>query len=234
MRMRSIVRRLRTVGRILVGRDLLVRRDVRVRKERFGSEYGGWDLAIEHLVRDPVIYSFGVGEDISFERALIDRFKLTVHAFDPTPKSIKWIMSQKLPDGFIMHQYGIAATDGMLQFNPPENPAHVSYTLTDRPSADGATISAPVKRLATVMRELGHTHIDVLKMDIEGAEYEVIGDLVASKIFPAQLLVEFHHRLPNIGSGRTKDAIEMLRQTGYLLFSISPTNEEFAFILRTS
>jgi len=36
-------------------------------------------------------------------------------------------------------------------------------------------------------------------MDIEGAEYEVIDDLIASGIRPKQILVEFHHRFKNVG-----------------------------------
>ena len=42
------------------------------------------------------IYSFGVGEDVSFDLCLldyIDKYKLgsgKVYAFDPTPKSINW------------------------------------------------------------------------------------------------------------------------------------------------
>ncbi|GIS18490.1 MAG: hypothetical protein CM15mP120_04060 [Pseudomonadota bacterium] len=43
------------------------------------------------------------------------------------------------------------------------------------------------------MRDLGHDHLDVLKMDIEGAEYAVLDDMLQSNILPDQLLVEFHH-----------------------------------------
>ena len=39
-----------------------------------------------------------------------------------------------------------------------------------------------------------------MKMDIDGAWYEVLDDLPASPIKPTQLLVEFHHRFPGIAS----------------------------------
>jgi hypothetical protein len=44
------------------------------------------------------------------------------------------------------------------------------------------------------MAELGHTHIDILKMDIEGAEWDVLTD--DSKPLPSigQLLVEVHEQ----------------------------------------
>jgi hypothetical protein len=42
-----------------------------------------------------------------------------------------------------------------------------------------------------------------MKMDIEGAEYEVLDGLLSSPIKPTQLLVEFHHRFPGIGLEKT-------------------------------
>jgi len=67
------------------------------------------------------------------------------------------------------------------------------------------------------MRELGHEYIDILKMDIEGAEYDVIKDIHHLNIRPQQILVEFHHRFPGVGIKRTKEAIEELYSMGYQL-----------------
>lgn len=49
--------------------------------------------------------------------------------------------------------------------------------------------------LGQVMEKLGHQWIDVLKMDIEGHEWNVFGDFYAkpgSRLPATQLLVEFH------------------------------------------
>jgi len=50
--------------------------------------------------------------------ALIREIGVTIHAFDPTPKSIKWVKAQNFPKSFIMHEYGIADFDGIVTFNP--------------------------------------------------------------------------------------------------------------------
>lgn len=231
--MKKVTRKLRTLLRATVGQDFLVKRDVIVEKERFGSDYGGWDIVATELDSNSVVYSIGVGEDASFDIALINRWDLTVHAFDPTPKSIEWVRRQGFSKNFVMHNYGIAAFDGDVSFNPPENPDHVSHTILDRPATNAKSISVPVKRISTTMRELGHDHIDVIKMDIEGAEYDVIEDLGKSNIRPGQILIEFHHRFPGIGIKKTRESISKIRSMGYLLFSISDTNEEFCFILRS-
>ena len=186
-----------------------------------------------------VVYSFGVGTDISFDLALIDKFGSTIHAFDPTPKSIEWIKQQSLPKTFVLHEYGLAASDGIMTFYPPENPDHVSHTAIARDTAARKTaaretagpdaIQVQMKQLSTIMNELGHKDIALLKMDIEGSEYEVIRSLVSSPIRPKQLLVEFHHRFPEIGTRKTLLAIQQLRQIGYRLFSVSDSGEEFGF-----
>jgi hypothetical protein len=86
-----------------------------------------------------------------------------------------------------------------------------------RASADGGgggaaqTAMAPVRHIATIMKELGHGSIDLLKMDIEGAEYGVIEDLSSSQIPIGQICVEFHHRWKEIGPSKTRRAIDCLR-----------------------
>jgi FkbM family methyltransferase len=228
--MKSIVRALSRLFKVAIGKEFIVRPDVVCAKERFGSAYGGWDVITTSIDTHSIVYSFGVGDDASFDTALIEKFNLTIHAFDPTPKSIAWVKKQRLSDRFVMHDYGIAAFDGNASFNPPENPDHVSHTLLERPSTRAKAISVPVKRLSTIMEELGHEHIDVLKMDIEGAEYDVIKDINESDIRPRQILVEFHHRFPNVGIKRSKEAIDGLRYMGYQVFSVSATNEEYCFV----
>ena len=47
---------------------------------------------------------------------------------------------------------------------------------------------------------------------------------------PSQLLVEFHHRFPNIGFEKTNNAIKNLHKIGYRIFSVSKTGRELGFI----
>lgn len=232
--MRGIIRKLRYIVRAALGKELPAKPDLICKKERFGSDYGGWDVVIEGLNSRSVVYSFGVGEDASFEMGLIQKYGLLVHAFDPTPRSIDWVNRQHFPDNFVMHDYGIAAFDGEAFFNPPENPDHVSHTILDRPATKSNAISVPVKRLGSIMREIGDRHIDVLKMDVEGAEYEVIRDIQRSDIRPGQILLEFHHRFPGVGIERTLESIEVIRSMGYGMFSVSASREEYCFLLNRS
>ena len=192
--------------------------------------YGQWTVCPDALDEHSVVYSFGVGEDITFDLAIVEQFNLHLFAFDPTPRSITFIERQRLPPGMRFYPWGIADRDGTARFNPPEDPEHVSHTLLDRPSTREHAIEVPVKRLAGIMAELGHDHIDVLKMDIEGAEYAVIEDIVASRLSIGQILVEFHHRFSGVGPRATRRAIERLNQAGYKIFNVGANRVEFSFI----
>lgn len=221
---------LRRAYNVVRRRDFYEKIDVKMNTERLGSVYGGWDVAIKSIGPNSIVYSVGLGEDASFDLGLVQRFGVTVHIFDPTPKSLAWAKLQNFPKNLVVAGVGLAGQDGNASFYPPTNAENVSHSIFDQ-TTNSKAIVVPMKRLATLMNERQHDHVDILKMDIEGSEYEVIDDLVSGTIRPGQILVEFHHRLPGIGIKRSKEAITKLRSIGYLLFHVAPTGEEFSFIL---
>jgi FkbM family methyltransferase len=191
---------------------------------------GVWTVDPTLLTKDSTVYCVGVGEDISFDLGLISRFGCTVHAMDPTPRSIQYVREQKPPEQFRMHEWGLAARDGQVTFYPPENPRHVSHTFLARKETEHLAITVQVLSLGTIMNRLGHIKLDLLKIDIEGAEYEVIDDIVARNYPITQLLIEFHHRFPQVGNSKTVEAIRKLNDAGYKIFAISESAEEYSFI----
>ncbi len=214
--------------RVLGGRDLWQPVQRHCETLLLGNMGASWCVAPEGLSPASLVYCAGVGEEISFDLELIERFGAEVHAFDPTPRSIRWIASRALPDRFVFHDYGLADFDGTTHFHAPENSAYVSHTMLRRGQIN-APVAARVHRLPSIMKMLEHSKIDVLKMDIEGAEYAVLADLLASGIRPRQILVEFHHRWPEIGPAKTRASVRALNEAGYSIFHVSPSGEEFSF-----
>jgi FkbM family methyltransferase len=203
---------------------------VRVNTALHGTEYGGWTICPDHLSACSTIYSFGIGEDASFDTEVIRHYGAEVHAFDPTPKSLDWVKKQSWPAKFHFHPIGIGASDRVAAFFPPENPGHVSHSILERGSAASA-IQVKLQRLATIAEKLGHREIEILKMDIEGAEYEVVDDLVKTpEVRIRQILVEFHHFFPGIAVEATDTAIRQLDAAGYRVFNVSKRGYEYSFI----
>ena len=216
-----------------MGRDVRTPIQVKCRREFLGSIYGGWCVCPDRLNPDSVVYSIGVGEDISWDLAMIERFGVHIHAFDPTPKSIAWIKSQQLPDKFHLHEFGVATFDGVARFAVPR-PGFASYSMNDaRNSPSTSVVEAPVRRLTSLMEIAGHAgrRIDVLKMDVEGAEIDVIEKFPSMGVEVDQFLVEFHHTVGNLAQvASTRRAIQTLNQCGFRLFYNSPVGKEFSFL----
>jgi FkbM family methyltransferase len=194
-----------------------------------GARSGVWTVCPDGLGPDSIVYSFGVGDNIAWELALIERFGLTVHAFDPTPASVAWLSGQTQPDRLHFHALGIADRDGTCFFHLPPRGSRFNYFPSMRRTG-AEDVELPVQRLPTIMAELGHQRMDVLKIDIEGAEYAVLAGLLAAGIPATQLLVEFHHHLPGVGLGATLRAVRDLNQVGYRIFDISERGLEFSFL----
>ena len=199
--------------------------------EVYGSGGGSWLLAPGALDAESVVYSFGVGRDISFDLELIEKHGARVHAFDPTPVSIAWLQQQDLPEGLEFHDYGIAAHDGEIEFFAPRKATSTHFTPVERyRGSQQEKVSAKVFSLSSIMRTLGHSHIDLMKMDIEGGEYEVIEEIVRERVPIGQLLIEFHHMYETIPLSKTLEAVEALRSIGMQVCAISERSYELSMV----
>lgn len=215
------------------GRELWLKNDV----EREVLESDGWKYLPDLLRADSVVYSLGVGDSIDLDMDLIHHYGLTVHAFDPTPYSEEWIATVELPANLVFHPWAAAGEDGSLRLfrrvNKRGRKSKVMWTA-EGDAGDGTDfIDAPAYTIRSMMQKLGHERIDLLKIDVEGAEYDILDGLADVEKAPTQLLVEFHHRFPGIGKQRTAASIENLRQLGYEIFAISETGREIGFVLNS-
>ena len=95
-------------------------------------------------------------------------------------------------------------------------------------AADGDTViggrTLPVRTLATLMKDNGHAWIDLLKIDVEGAEWEVLENLVAQgggKPLPiSQAQVEFHVGWGDHGPQDAVNLLEALDDAGMRVFHV--------------
>ena len=194
--------------------------------------FGGWSLRPAGLGPDSIVYSFGVGDNVAWDLEMIRRFGCTVHAYDPTPASIAWVARQALPPQFVFHDCGIASFDGTLEFYPPrkDGNTHYSHERRGRLFDRRKPIGGRVERLSTIMRGLGHDRIDVLKLDVEGSEFEVIPDVVDSGIPIDQLLVEIHYRFRSRSFRQGMALIDCVKASGMRCVHVSERGFEFSLV----
>ncbi len=223
--------------------------------QKYGTNYGGWLIPQNiNLNENSVVYSAGVGEDISFDLILSHLFKCKIHLIDPTTKAVKHFKKIKrfytqedyILSGGIQHDYipiiknlkpqlnsivyhnvGLWDSEGSLKFYKQKNRNYVSQSLVENMFGDSYDI-VDVKPLSKLMEENNHTAIDLLKLDIEGAEINVLNNMLDNKIYPRYLCVEFDLYLKKKDvNNETKTVISRLLQSGYKIIGNDNYNITF-------
>jgi FkbM family methyltransferase len=165
-----------------------------------------------------------VGEDVTFDLGLIEHFGCHVWGIDPTPRAAGYVRKM-VPDEGRYHfvPEGLWSTTGVQRFYAPVNPSHVSHSIVNLRQTD-SYFEAQCRRLSDLMHENGHDHLDLLKLDIEGAEFEVMQTLHEDGVFPAIVAVEFDQpaSLASIA-----EASQQMKASGYQLVSIDRWNYTF-------
>lgn len=192
--------------------------------ESFGG-INSWNIFTRHLDKNSIIYSAGVGRDISFEKAVVSRFKVNIELFDPSPTGIATMeLAENNISNIHFTPVGIAGKSAIARFSPPENELEGSFTVALK---SDLFVEFQCKDLSRLMEERGHLSIDLLKLDIEGFEYEVIDDIINKSIDIRQICVEFHHFINGIKICETLKAIANLRAAGYMM--IYKTRFDYTF-----
>jgi len=166
---------------------------------RLGDDYGGWVLCtpLGATFHGQLVYTIGIGRNIEWDKAMIKHYGTVHHGWDPTPTAVDFFTKKQIPDGFHFHKTGLGPTDGNLTLKLPEG-NHDSYTVMDYQNSaqEGTITTVPILTVDSMMKRLGHRHLAILKIDIEGAEFAVIDEWVRLQYnIPAdQVLIEFHER----------------------------------------
>jgi FkbM family methyltransferase len=146
-----------------------------------------FDLDADSIVLDVGAYT---GEWAAKVR---DRVGCTVHAFEPAPGLVAALETRFAADDRVhVHPYGLGARDetALLEL---AGPGSTTFGDGSHPATEVA-----IRDVAEVLEELGVRRIDLLKLNIEGGEYDVLDRLASTGwlLHVDQLLVQFHEWHP--------------------------------------
>lgn len=191
---------------------------------RLGSAGAGWWVPESCVKPGAVAYCAGAGEDITFDLALLER-GCSVTTFDPTPRAIAHVR-RTVPAhaAFRFEPVGWWDADEEVRFYAPRDPAHVSHSALNLQHTSEFFV-APVRRVDRLMADLGDDHVDLIKMDIEGAELRVIPALIEHGPVPDVLCVEFDQPQPLRSLLAT---VRALREVGLELNKVERWNFTFS------
>jgi FkbM family methyltransferase len=179
-----------------------------------GSAWGGWTVPEGLIEPSWLCYSVGAGADISFDLELIRRHRVRVRAVDPVAEYVSLAArhAQREPR-LSVHHAAIALVDGPVRMQVTHDP--VSRSVSAAGLYDGHRfVELPGRTLSSLMAELGDGRVDLLKLDVEGSEYDVIPTLDLQRMGVKVLATQLHH------TGSVRDAralIARLERAGYVL-----------------
>lgn len=191
---------------------------------RLGSKSGGWFVPLEALRPEGVCYCAGLGEDGTFDIELARQHHCSVFTFDPTPRAVAY--AERALKGIAQLTFvpvGLWSESKTMKFYAPRDSRHVSHSVANLQHTS-TYFEAPCKAIREIMKDLGHQHIDILKLDIEGAEFEVLQSLQRDQIRPRALCVEFDQPASMIQMVRQ---VRCLARWGYDLVMIDGWNLTF-------
>ena len=205
---------------------------------RLGTKYGGWWIDGDAIGANPLMIDCGLGRDISFPVAFLARFGGTVVGIDPNPESLDYCRALS-PAGMQLWDKAFWKSAGESQtfFLPrsretlPSGADGVSGSLVNSHAyvEGGVKLNVTTTSFDEVLARVGRNECDVLKLDIEGAEYEVLNDLCARGRlgWVRQLLVEFHHRATHYTMAETQAVVARIEKSGFRLVHVEGRNHIF-------
>jgi FkbM family methyltransferase len=201
-------RRRRGTARAPAGRDpaiasLLERGLRRVRRvfwrttmershERWVADRGDERLRLDYpLDRSSVVLDVG-GYEGRWAEQVAARFGCDLHVFEPVPAYADAIEARLGPGhGVTVHRYGLAGRDGEVAFTLAADGSSALRGI-------GTPVRVPMRAAAGVFDELGLVRVDLMKVNIEGGEYELLEHLLDRGLMPriVHLQVQFHDFVP--------------------------------------
>lgn len=191
---------------------------------------GNYFIDTNHLLdANSIVYSFGILKDIQFDVAMVDKFDCSVFMYDPTPQSIEFMETHKANKQLRFFPKGVWTEQTVLKFfQDPEGGS--ASAVFDFASSD--YFDAPCDTIDSFMKENGHSNIDVLKMDIEGAALPILEYMQQNDIQPKQIIVELERPKKDVDQlidffFRVNALLDYYRKNDYSIFKLPKEKSKY-------
>ena len=225
----------------------------------FGSKTSGWDIVPNDSLVNSEIISCGVGEDISFEIELINKYNCRVILIDPTPRSIHHYnniiknlghkkktkysstANQKITSydlkkikkkNLILIKKAIYNKNNkVLNFFSPINKNNVSHSLILNENLSKKNfLSIKTISIDKIIKTNHIRNLNLIKLDIEGIAPQIILDMMTKKIFPKQICFELDE-LNYSDFGKFNQILLLKKISKKNGYALIKTTDEMNFIL---
>lgn len=169
---------------------------------RWFKDKGDQTLRLDYpLTQESIVFDLG-GYHGDFAVAVHERYGCKVYIFEPVPEFyLKCVERFRGNNKIVCLNYGLASADGWLDIGLAANASSFSS-----PHAKGATQRVEVRSVVECIRLLEIERIDLMKINIEGGEFDVLPALIESDCIKKvqHLQVQFHNFVDQAVKRRTE------------------------------
>ena len=182
----------------LLGHRLVYRALTRTRPTTRVGDRAAWNLAADSISADSFVISGGAGHDISFELELVAKTGCRLVLLDPSPTGRATVDRADLPGRLVFEAKALSSKVGILCLARPLDMREGSWRLDPSGSGDDMQSTS----IVDIMQRFAVDRVDLLKIDIEGFEYDVLNSALEQRVPIQQICVEIHEG-PTFGKSRS-------------------------------
>lgn len=126
---------------------------------------------------------------------IVAMYGCQVHVFEPVPAYAERISRRFASNPLVtVHRAGLAPADGTAALSMSGD-----ASSHERNVAESQQIEIELRGVDGFFAELGREHVDLVKLNIEGAEYDLVARLIDTRLIEriGDLQVQFHDFVPN-------------------------------------
>ena len=194
-------------------------------------------IFLDNFTSSSIIIDVGCGYDAEFSRFMITRHGLNAFGFDPTHKhahSLK-VIEQQTGGKFHHLAYAVSNQKGLIKFY--ESCDHESGSILSSHSNmlnfEKKAYEVESLLLKDLSNIIGENQIDFIKLDLEGAEYNLLRDVNIHDVKTFnQIFIEFHHHCTEYTKKDTVQIVNNICALGYKSFSFD--KRQYLFVKKSA
>lgn len=178
------------------------------------------------LRSESVVIDLGANRG-EFAREIDKEYKCRVYLIEANPHLVVLLPSTERIQSF---NYAISDSNRLVRFFISDNLESSSTNSETLNNASGREIRVPGTTLQSFVTAQNIAHIDLLKVDIEGAEKELFESLQPSDLDRiSQITVEFHDFTGALTPTAVETIVDKLQSNGFRAIRFSHSNMDWLF-----
>lgn len=190
-------------------------------------------LFFERFNSNSVIIDAGCGFQADFSCTLIKDYNLQAFGIDPTLKHKPFLAELEAKNNGKFKHVPVAITknNGKITFNETLDNESGSILAEHKNILHDSIRTYEVESM-NLLALLDHLHlkeVDLLKLDLEGAEFELLNNITKEELVPfKQIFIEFHHlAVTGLSKKDTFRIVKRIKSFGFKTFTLDQVNYLF-------